>query len=84
MKITKKDNHTIEVERERRVIEGSKTDYTLNYLLSQKQAIERQIERRIAEYQAGLAEVEELIKEAEKLGVTEREEELVEEEITRE
>ncbi len=80
MKYEKKDKHTLSVIRPQRTIKGETNEYSLNYLLSQKKAIEDQIERKIQEYKEGLEEVEEMIAKAKELGIEEEEDD----ELTRE
>ncbi len=80
MKYKKIDDHTLEVQRPQRTIEGETTEYSLNFLKSQERAILAQIERKTKEYRAGLEEVQEMIEKAKELGIIE----VKEDEITRE
>lgn len=72
MIITKIDENTIQVEKEE--IKTSVNKYDYNFLLSQKEAIEKQRDEYVAARQKELDEINLLISEAEKLGVKAREE----------
>ncbi len=72
MKYTKKDDHTLGVERPEVVVKGETKEYSLNYLKSQERAIQAQIDRHTEKFRKDLEEVQEMIAKAEKLGVVEK------------
>jgi len=72
----KKDEYTLEVEKPKEVLQPSKIEkeiqtYDYGFLLNQKEAITKQRNEMITLKEKELAEVQELIDESNKLGITE-------------
>lgn len=78
---TKVSDTEMKVVREK--IEASEVSYSLNYLLEQKKAIEAQKAREIAQRDAELKEVDDLIAKCNELGIKEAPEEDTEFEVTK-
>ena len=82
IKYTKKDEYTLQVEQPKMVekpsdIETEIRTYDYDFLLNQKEAITKQRNEIIALKEKELAEVENLITEAQKLGIMERIEKVI-------